>query len=780
MRVCLPMLLVVMLAAVPVLAADGLMVQEIQVHSLGEVRLDEGFIRAHIGVQEGVTLDPRKVSRDVKDLLATGRFTTVRVDAEAVEEGVRLVYRVKGRRRVAGVVALKGVAYFSAYTIQEILGLDASDVVDDQVLGVRARKIEQLYRESYFQATRVTWTQKPLADSPDRVRITVTVNEGVRAKVRNFVYEGNTVFSDNDFRKPMQQQAWWNPLWWQRKRRYDPQELETARAGIRAMYLDRGYLDVRIGKPAIEVDEDGDLTVRVKIEEGLPYTVGRVTTEGITKYPELDVKRSVAVRTGDVASMSMIRAGVMAMSDHYGNDGYLGTRVTPMLDADAKTRRVNVHFKIREGRKAKIRNVRIRGNARTRDKVIRRALLVYPGDPYNSVRVRSSERRLMNLGYFSRAKAMTVPTANPDEFDLVVDVEEKQTGQFMIGAGFSSIEKIIGFVELTQSNFDLQGWPHFTGGGQKLRLSGRFGDTTKAGELTFIEPWFLDRPLSLGTDIYRRESNYTDYDIKRTGGRLSLGKRLGVRNRGDIRYRIERQQLSDIADTNEYTTAAGAPYYFDEDTDTTISSLRLSFSRDTRNTPFFPTYGGKVLLSGSVSGGILGADVDMYSLGVKTSRHVPLWYGHVLTLKAQYDVIDSYADTDDIPLGNRLFLGGGRTLRGFKLREVGPKVSRAVESEEGASSVQYRSIGGQSRLMATVEYTIPLIQRIRLAGFYETGNLWEDPYEADVTSLAATAGIGLRLDLPGFPVRIDRAWVVNEVDESSDTETWVFWIGYDN
>jgi outer membrane protein assembly factor BamA len=209
------------------------------------------------------------------------------------------------------------------------------------------------------------------------------------------------------------------------------------------------------------------------------------------------------------------------------------------------------------------------------------------------------------------------------------------------------------------------------------------------------------------------------------------------------------------------------------------SSLRMTVTRDTRDNPFIPKSGNFLTAFASLSGGPMGADVDIYELGFRSAHYISLWFNHVISLRMRYETVDAYGDTDVVPIGSRLFAGGGRTIRGFEYRDVGPKVAR-LNADGTLDERTHRPVGGQSLAVANLEYTIPVFSMMRLAAFYDTGNVWRDPYTFDESSLASGWGVGIRVDIPGFPIRIDRAWVVRKDDPITDEEIIVFWIGYDN
>jgi len=752
-----------------------------EIRNLGPGPVDEGLVFAHTSVMPGEELDPAAVARDVRALLDSDRFSHVSVEAEPAADGVRLVYVVRRKLELDGRVRVEGAARFSARRIRKLLAFDRGGAVDEQALGVAAAKVREAYAKRGLNDVGLSWETEVTNEEFGLASVTLYVDEGLPQRLRRVTFSGNTAISDRVLKKSLRLRAPWNPIGWFQKTRVSDLEVEAARSEMREAYLDRGYLDVTVGPASFAEDGDGNVTLGFAIEEGAPYRLGRVRVTGVTAFPVSEIERLVRAESGEVASLSRVRGWAGAVSDFYESRGYVDVRVRPALTQDADDRTVDVALQVSEGGPVHVRNILIRGNTRTREKVIRRELLVYPGDRYDGVKARTSERRISNLGFFSNVRRYTVDTPLADRKDLVFEVEEQRTGQFMVGAGFSSIEQIMGFVELSQGNFDLKGWPHFTGGGQKLRLRAQFGTRRRAYELSFVEPWFLDRKLSLGLDLYRNEVDYRDYDVRRTGGAVTLGKALPGANRISFRYRLEDVEIWDVADTNRYVYLDNPDeaYFFNREEDTLESSLTVTLTHDRRDNAFIPTRGVRATLFGRLSGGPLGCDTDTYGLGARAVGYVPLWFGHVFRLRGRYEVVDAYGDEDEVPISDRLFIGGGRTIRGFDYRDVGPKVVRVAEGVDGPVVISYRPVGGRTLALATASYTIPIVKGIRFALFYDIGNVWRDVYETSFENLASGAGVGLRLDLPGFPVRIDRAWVIEKDDNLTDEDAWVIWIGYD-
>lgn len=757
--------------------ADPGTIEAIEVRNTGPGRIDRTFVDAHTSIREGDRLNRSAIARDVRRLLEAGHFRSVDADIEARADGVALIYMLARKLTLAEPVRFTGADRLPERKLRRLLDLEVGDRVDDHTLGVQTLAIRDEFVEDHYPNVAVSWEIEEVDRDEGLARVTVDIDAGTRSKVKAVRFEGNRRVAKRELRRAIHRPSRWNPLWLFRKRRYSGDELQAMRLTVRRLYRERGFLDVRVAAPAIDVDARGRQTVVVRIVEGAVYRFSDIMVQGVELFPQAEVESLVVAQPGVTASSRLIDQTVQHIRDFYGERGYAQARIRPVLETEPDANVVRVTFMVTEGELVRIGNVRIRGNDRTRDKVIRRELLVYPGDVLNAVKARRSKRRLMNLGYFSSVRQYEQKTSVPNREDVVYQVEEKRTGQFMVGAGFSSVDNIIGFMEISQGNFDIRGWP-FVGGGQKLNLRTQFGSERRDYKLSFVEPWFLNRKLSLGFDLFRTDLDYSDYELKRTGTAIALSKALPGANRIAFRYSLEETVITDIADTNEYVfiDSPDETYFFNREADTLESTLKTTLTHDTRNNPFIPTRGLRASLFARLSGGLLGADTDVYGLGARSALYIPLWLDHVLSIKGRYETVDSYGGTDEVPISERLFAGGGRTIRGFDYRDVGPKV---VPADDSLSSVSYRPVGGRSMALVNLEYTIPLVDGVRLAAFYDIGGVWRDSYAFNADNLASGAGLGLRLDMPGFPIRLDRAWAVDPDDDLTDMDDWVIWIGYD-
>lgn len=754
-------------------AARGDIIRSVKVVNSGPGQVDDAFVMAHVSVQPGQELDRMAVSRDVKTLLETARFSDVNADAVVGTNGIDVVYRVNNRYRLSDRPSIVGANGYSEKKVREVLAVQPGDYIDDPLLAAQAAKLREEYRKDLYPDIAIQWQIIPDASAAGVARVVVQIEEGQRVGIYTVTFKGNDHVPESELRKAMELPQKWNPFYWFSRKPYDAMQVDSGRDSVRGVYVNHGYLDAVIGSPDVKEYKPGKLSLEVPIAEGPLYRINDIKLIGAKLFPEEKIRYSLELKKNDPAAGDTLFKAAQDIGDYYESRGYMDTVVTPVLTRVGTSGLIDVTLKISEGKLTHIRNIFIRGNSRTKDKVIRRELLIYPGEIFDGVRIRKSENRLRNLGYFEVVDHYPEKTLVPDESDLIFQVEEKSTGQFMVGAGFSSVDNLIGFAEVSQGNFDLLGWPNFVGGGQKLKLRAEVGSTRQDYTLSLIEPWFLDRRLSLGIDLYSQDRSYDDYDVTKLGGAVGLGMSLGGPYRLDFKYRLEHSEISDASDTNAYVDEEGEVFYYSDPEKMMLSSLSTTLSRDTRNNAVIPSRGSRSSISGTIWGGPLGFDTDLYSVAGMSSWYFPMPFGHILSLRLRAEVIDAYGETEDVPLSERLFAGGPRTIRGFEYREVGPKAVR-----EDGTPTQPKPTGGRSLAVGNLEYNIPLASIIRLAAFADIGNVWYDPFQFDLNDYAASYGFGIRFDIPNFPIRLDYAWPLRKDDPSTQTERWSFSIGY--
>ncbi|HYR59122.1 MAG TPA: outer membrane protein assembly factor BamA, partial [Chthoniobacteraceae bacterium] len=520
----------------------------------------------------------------------------------------------------------------------------------------------------------------------------------------------------------------------------------------------KGYVDAQVAPPRV-TREGNKVDVVFPITEGPQYHVGQVTYTGAGVFTVDELQKSAKIKTGEVYSPQAVRADVKSIQDLYGSRGYIDFQAGANT-APAPNHTVDVVFTLDEGAQSYVERINISGNTRTKDKVIRREMAVAPGEIFNTVRVDASKERLRNLNYFSKVEAYPSDTLVPGRKDLNVLVEEKRTGSFNFGAGFSSIESLLGFAEITQGNFDITRWPYLTGGGQKFRLRVQYGTKRKDFIIALTEPYFLDREISLGGEAFYREASFTSnvYNEKHYGFDLTARKRFGQFVSGRVGYRLE-----DIGIFNVDSHAS--QLIRNEAGDRLQSEVSAGLRYDTRDSVFLTRKGEVVDLSGYLAGGFLGGDTDIYGFDLEASKYVPLPWDMILTFAGEAASVSNWSGGDEVPIYDRLYLGGANNLRGFKFRDVGPK------DENG------EPIGGNSLWRMTAELTFPIVDKIRGAFFYDVGAVGTTSWNFG-GSVDSDVGFGVRLDLPIGPVRLDYGIPIQADHFNNSSGKFQFNIGY--
>jgi len=597
-------------------------VTDIRIEARGDGVIDEQSVMAYISLHVGDEFSRNAISRDVRALQRSGKFSRVDVEVDQASGGIQVTYIVDAKPRIRR-IEITGAEHLGNRKIRKLMELGVGDLVDDASMAVSAQKIKEHYNKKYYPDAQVTWTISP-SKEPGMANVKVVIKEGKRASVRRIDFKGNKKFRSYDLRKVVTQRRVNWLSWITGTGVFKPAAVDTDVELLRKAYLDHGYLDVKIESPDVSLIKKGKLGITYTVDEGPVYHIGKITLDGVTLFKKARVERMIRIKPGDIASVAAIEQSAQAVRDFYGGRGYIRTIVKYDLDMDVDQHIADVHFTVKEGKLVYIRDIDIRGTTVTKDKVIRRELAVDPGDPFSEVRVRISERRLRNLGYFQHVNSIPERTDDPEKYDLVFELEEKRTGQFMVGAGFSSVDDLVMFVELSQGNFDLFDWPYFTGGGQKLKLRAQFGTERRDYTVSFVEPWFLNKRLSLSVDFFEHNSAYfsDDYDQNNIGGSVGLGRPLGKWNRVNLSYSLE-----DISVENVSSNAS--EQIKQEEGKRTKSALTLELAHDTRDNVFIPHRGNRSTLSAQVAGSALKGDTEIYKLQARTSQYFPLWFDNV-------------------------------------------------------------------------------------------------------------------------------------------------------
>ena len=689
------------------------------------------------------------------------------------DNGVKLIAEVSTRPALGG-VGFVGNTVFSDQKLAKESKLKAGGSLSDEEILEARRNIEKYYQGYGYPDVTVTHRTQGTGQTGVADLIFV-IDEGGKNEVRKIRFEGNQAFADQDLRKEMKvkEKGWFS--WLTKSGRIEGNQLDDDLSAILDFYHSRGYL--RASSPGVRREPvgDGRLDLVIPINECEKYSVAGVGFGKMTVFTHEERYPALTLNGNDAYSSKKMHADITMIRNYYGSRGYADAVVTPDI-RDAGPNRVNIVYRITEGKRYRVGRVNITGNTKTKDKVIRREIPLKPGDMFNSVELETTKARLENLQYFGDVQVSGTPGGSGYR-DVDVLVEEKATGSVGVGLGFSSIDSIVGFLTLEQANFDLFHPWNFTGGGQRFAMNLRLGTERSEASISIVEPWFLDRQLALGTELFYKNSTYFSdwFEQTNAGGAISLRKPLGPRSsiRGEIRLEgIEIDSEVDSSDTFVNGTGGagnvpgdptnGANSFLSEENiggNYFRSAIGVNYIFDSRDSTVEARSGHKVDLGVTVAGGFLGGDVDTITVSAQGSKFWNFRWDTILSLTGELAFVDSL-NGDEIPVFERMFLGGGRTLRGFEFRDIGPR-------DDGYTNDVY---GGNSLGYVSIEYTVPVVETIRAAVFSDIGFVNADSWDPGVSDLYSDVGVGLRIKLPisPLPLALDYAIPVSTPDKEAD------------
>lgn len=719
-------------------------VQQIEVRHVGPAAASDELIRANIRVKVGDPLVKTNVDDDVRNLYNTGYFYNIRVAEERVDGGVKLIYVVQGKPVLTD-VRFVGNTKFSTSKLQKELTSKIGQPLDERKLFADAQKIQTKYQKAGYQRTKAEYKLN-INENAGRGSVTIEITEAPKVKITDIQFVGAAAFTEKELAKQLKTKEKWMFSWLTGSDKFKDDQFDEDKERLAEFYRNKGYLDFEIKSVDYEYPRPDRMVIKFQLFEGKQYKVGAVAVKGNAVFPTAELERDIRMTAGQTFTPDGQRKDVDSLRDFYGSKGYIDARVTAVRTPNTETGNMDVTYQVAENDKSYVEKIEIKGNVKTKDKVLRRELAISPGETFDMVRVKLSKQRLENLNYFEKVDAQPEPTEVRDRKNLVVSVEEKNTGNMSVGAGFSSIESVVGFVEVSQGNFDLFKPPWFTGGGQKMRLRASYGSQRQDYLLSFVEPWFLDRKLAFSVDLYHRNTAFQSalYDQVQTGMRLGLERALWTDFfRGNVSYTIEDVGISNV-------DPAASPELRAENGTQIVSKIGAGLVYDSRTGGLVPTGGQRLEFISELAGGPMGGEADFYRLELRGSQYLRgFWEGQTWEIIGRIGSIQAYGG-DRITLFNRYFLGGPRTMRGFRFGDVAPRDSLT------------EPLGGNTYWLGSVEYSIPLIDRLRFAMFYDIGNVYSSSFSFNPNTAKGermfqdNVGFGLRINIPNLgPLRLD-------------------------
>jgi outer membrane protein insertion porin family len=751
----------ILLLLLPCVAlAQTFKVGEVQIE--GTRRVEPAAVRAVLSVKAGQTATVEEIDRDLRAIFKLGRFSDVAAAIEERDGATILIYRLTERPLVRE-IRFAGNKEFSVEKLRTLVSVKTPDIYDPRQVEQSTAAIRKAYTDEGFYAAEVTAGVE--VNDEQEATLTFEIKEGEKILIRRIRFEGNTVFTDRQLKKVMETKEKWVLSWLTGRGAYKEEVLQTDVESIADQYFNEGYVQVKVRKPVVKMDEDRkSMELFIEIVEGEQFRVGEVNVRGDLLKSREELLALLKLREGEVFSRQRLRQDVLALNDLYADQGYAYVNVSPLSNIDSEKRLVNLIYEIEQGIQVNIERIHIIGNTKTRDKVIRREMKLVEGDLYSSTNMKESRRRINNLGFFEEVNVTTAKGTDEAHMNVDVAVKERPTGTFSVGFGYSSVDGFIGQGSVTQENFLGRAW--------KLNAAGAVGGKSTTYQLGLTDPYFLDRNLTLGGDIYNTRREWTDFTKKTRGGDIKLGLPLTEKVRSFFLYRYERKDIFDIDDD-------ASRLIKEQEGASTLSAVSASLTRNTTDYYLDPSKGAVSELSVEFAG--LGGTEKFVKYVADHRSFFPWKWGTVFSLHGQVGYIQEVGG-QDIPLDERFYLGGINTLRGFDSRTVGPRVRVVKKTVDPATGTEVRSddfefLGGNKEAYFNFEYVFPLVKDIGLKGvaFVDVGNAWGED-ESYFSEMRYSTGLGVRWFSPLGPLRLE--WGYNlDPKEQEDRSQFEFSIG---
>jgi len=712
----------------PVLPQAGDVIRQITVE--GAQRIEPGTVKSYLLIREGDAFDAQRLDRSLKSLFATGLFA----DVSARRQGYTLVISVV-ENPVINRIAFEGNDKVESEQLQAETTLRPRVIYTRTKVQNDVKRILTLYRRNGRFA--VTVEPKIIQLPQNRIDLVFEINEGDLSEVESIRFVGNKEFSDRRLREVVRtkETAWWRFL--SNDDNYDPDRLTLDRELLRRFYLSDGYADFRVLSAVAELTPDRrDFFLTFTVEEGARYEFGDIEVKANLRDLKAEqIEEVIEIETGDWYDISAVDDAIQTITNRVGELGFAFVDVRPRVNRDRDTQKIDITFEVNEGPRVFVERIDISGNVRTLDKVIRREFQIVEGDAFNSAKLRRSRQRLQRLNFFEKLNIEQVPGSAPDKAVINVAVEERSTGSISLGAGYSSAVGAIGEIEITEANF--------LGRGQNVGLKFQLAAERSTIDLSFTEPYFLDREIAAGFDIFHVSQNLQDtssYDTQRTGFGLRAGYPITEDLTQSWNYTFRRAKITDV-DTNASTLVQA------QERTEYLSQVSHNISYDKRDSPLKPTEGYQVALRTDAAG--LGGTLKHLRNTVRGATYYEVVDEWVITVGGKAGYIIGLGE--DVDILERYYIGGD-DLRGFATRGVGPRDTLTDDA-----------LGGEWMYTGTLQLGFPLglPAKLGVSGrvFTDMGSSGQlEPTNAtveDTGSLRVSSGVGITWVSPFGPLGFD-------------------------
>jgi outer membrane protein insertion porin family len=750
-------------------AADFEKVTMVEVQ--GNRRIEAATILAKVKTREGGSFSPSQVKEDIKTLYQLGHFEDVQVKTEGFEDGLKVIFSVKEKPLIRD-ISFEGYDELTLEKLKEGMTLLPRTAFNLQLIQENAEKIRLKYQDEGYYDARVVPVITELRGG-DR-NVVFTIDEGGKVKLSEISITGNKAISSDEIKSNLKNQEHWFFSFFGRSGTLRMDEVKEDLETIRNLYYNEGYIQVQVDEPVIrrrietkKADAGAlttttltdELVMSINIKEGDQFRIGSLTFKGNELLADAEISKEMKLRKGEVFSREVLRQDVNRIMDRYDAMARPFASIVPLFNIDPDKKTVAITMEIQESGEVRIGRINISGNSKTRDKVIRREMRLSEGDLYSKKAIKRSYERVNNLNFFETVDIVPERRLQEPVMDLNIKVKEKMTGTLSVGGGYSSVDRLVGIAEVTQGNLG--------GRGQLLKFKTQWGGKHRVLQLSFMEPYLFDEPIWGRVDAYRQMQEYDGYKIYSDGLALGAGKSFDEYLSASLRYSIDQSVAREI-------TAIAVPFVLQQQltyygTAVTTSSVTASLSRDSRDFYLDPKSGSRNTIFLQYAGGPLGGDTEFVKSVADSAWFFPLFWDTVFMARGRVGLLGSLNDKP-VPIGERFFVGGSGTVRGFRYGTVGPLD-------------QFNNrVGGNKELIFNFEYNFPIVPAAHLKGlfFYDIGRAFDDgtsgnptePHRISYRALRHSYGWGFWWLSPMGPLRFEWGYIVNRkpTDQASQFE----------
>ncbi|MBW2732156.1 MAG: outer membrane protein assembly factor BamA [Deltaproteobacteria bacterium] len=727
---------------------DGVPVRKISFQ--GNRKVEDAAMRAVLATKEGKPFLRSRLAVDARAIWAMSYFDDVRVELLGGSKGVTLVYTVKEKPAIRKII-VGGHDEIDLEKINEVLDLKKNAILDLAQIKRNVQKVRDLYTEKGFYLAEVGYRLRKIANN--RVDIIFEIVENDEVSIRHITFVGNGQLKDDEIKAVMGTKEGGFFSFITSSGTYQESAFERDMLLITALYYDRGFINVKLSEPQVGLSADKRyMYITIHIREGKRYKLGKLGVKGDTLWPKQELLKSLKSQQGELFNRTRLGRDVMGLTNRYKNKGYAYANITPLTSIDANKRVVDLTFDIQKGPVVTIERINVRGNTKTRDKVIRREMRIAEGDRYSQSLLERSKARVTALGFFEGVNFSTRRGSADNRIVVNFEVKERPTGTFQIGAGFSSVESFIAQAQISQNNL--------FGRGQRLALQIQMSGLRQLFSLSFWEPYFLDTRVTFGFDIYNSLRAFESFNRNATGGSLTWGYPIWDDFRVFVTYKAEMVDVS----TRGGGTLFGSGLTMQIPQGVRIANLfndgftssgRISFQWDRRNNRLFPSKGFFHAVWAETATPALGSQNVFNRFGAFSRWYYPIWGPFVFKLNSQIGLIIS-SDDDGVPIFERFFTGGIQDVRGFRPRSLGPRMDVLRSPDPNASIFSFNK-GGNKELVFNAEIEFPIFQKVGIRGviFSDAGMSFDESEAVSFEGLRHSWGFGFRWFSPIGPLRFE-------------------------